>query len=325
MSRFSIVVPLLENPNAFENTLASVLRNRGDSTQIVVAHPEHYSDPYDLGKEVDFVPVAAETNNRKKSSVTAPTLISLFNAAMTQVRGQFVMLLRPGVQLEENWETAVADAFDDPNVGSVTAALVNNQDSSRLITAGVAATSSFNRKLIGNGQKINSRRLSKLNPLGPTSWAGVYRRSLLTALGESDITIESLYFDLELALSLSALQFDCVICPEFVVTMDEPNLLMEEAKRAHGRSAQRAVARFSQRSPGQQRSKMLTAMMGELIAAPFRSTGLAHAFQRLSAKRFSASDAHHVELLEVLQKQRQRLVAPVVPMPTQTATFRRAA
>ncbi len=227
MVRFSLIVPVMDNLSRFEETLASVLRYRCEAAQIIVAHNGVYDDPYGLGKEVDFVGTDSDDD--------APSeLISRMNAAIKIARGEIVVCLRPGIQLTENWERPVVAAFADPAVGSVAPAIVNRLSDQRLVTTGVAGDWAFNRKLVGVGQRINSRRLSKLKPLGPSSWAAFYRRSLLTALGECDAQLDTHYFDLDLALSFQALNFDCVFCPECTVTIDDPTSIANEARLARG-------------------------------------------------------------------------------------------
>ena len=117
MYRFSIVVPLLGSPLLFEATLASILRYRPDACQVIVAHDGSYHDPHGLADEIEFVSTTQPTN-----------LIGLFNCGLEVARGEFVSLIRPGVELQEDWDTAISDAFADEDVGSVTPAIVSSSN-----------------------------------------------------------------------------------------------------------------------------------------------------------------------------------------------------
>ena len=302
MSRFSVVVPLLGKPALFEDTLASVLRYRCPASQIIVAHADAYEDPYGLGKEVDFVEV------KSQSPTSAVSLIQLFNAASRVARGEIVAMIRPGVQLNENWDGLVAAAFADPNVGCVAPAVVSSKMTNRLVVAGVTASSSFNRRLVGSNQRLGARQVTGLKPLGPTSWAAFYRRTLLSALGEFDEQLDPLYLDLDLALSLQTLNFGCKFHPDCVVTVTDADAIETESTLAHGRSAQRAVVRYADYSRSYQRMKLWQAVLAELAVSPWRHNNLLHAWQRLSATKFQSVDEHHRSLLAVLKKQRPRLI-----------------
>jgi cellulose synthase/poly-beta-1,6-N-acetylglucosamine synthase-like glycosyltransferase len=306
MYRFSIVVPRLNDPRLFEDTLASVLRYRTDSCQVIVAHNEQYEDPYDLGREVDFV-----ATKRK------PHLIRMFNDALRVAKGEFVLLLRPGVQLNENWWQPVLESFQDPDVGSVSPAIVGTKDPSRLVTGGVRSGFSFGRKLVGNKKSLSARRTRKLSPIGPTSWAGFYRRSLLASLGSCDEQLDSLYLDLDLAHSLQNLKFDCVFCPDSVMTIDKPIHITDEATIAHGKSAQRTLLRQNELTPGQRTMKTCIATMVEIASLPLGIENWQHAIQRVGAMKLRDIDRHHWDLISVLNKQRTRLVESGNPLANQ--------
>ncbi len=297
MYRFSIVVPLLNDLRLFEDTLASVLRYRTESCQVIVAHNEQYEDPYDLGREVDFV-----------ATKLKPHLIRMFNNALRVAKGEFVLLLRPGVQLDENWWEAVLEAFADPDVGSVSPAVVATSEPSRLVTGGVRTGFSFARKLVGQKKSLNSRRIRRIKPVGPTSWAGFYRRSLLASLGSCDEQLDSLYLDLDLALSLQNLKFGCTFCPDSVMTIDKPTCITDEATIAHGKSAQRTLLRQNELTPSQRMMKTSLATLSEFASLPFGISNWQHAIQRVGAMKLRDIDRHHWDLITVLNKQRARLI-----------------
>lgn len=308
MSRFSIIIPLLKNLSLFEDSLASALRYRCEACQIIVAHAGQYDDPYGLAKEVDFV--AADPN---------ANLIQLFNAGTKVARGEFVALLRAGIQLDENWDTAVAASFANPDVGSVAPVIVSPDNPSRLVAAGINHSSAYNRRLVGVNNRVSAKRSAKLKPLGPTSWAAFYRGSLLTAIGEFDEQLDPLYLDLDLALTLQQLDFSCVHTPDCIVTIEDSQAIIAESRQSHGRSAQRAFARHSNLTASQTRTQTTVGILKELATIPWRPANLKHAVQRFGAGRYLESDQHHVSLLSVLSSQRERLVSTSLKLHQSTA------
>jgi cellulose synthase/poly-beta-1,6-N-acetylglucosamine synthase-like glycosyltransferase len=297
MYRFSIVVPMLGSSSLFEATLASILRYRPDACQVIVAHDGSYNDPHGLAEDVEFVSTTQPTN-----------LIGLFNRGLEVAKGEFVSLIRPGVELQENWDSAISDAFADEDVGSVTPAIVSSSKPANLVAAGVSSSFKFSRKRVGTGKRLNSRRLAKIKPLAPTSWAAFYRRSLLTALGDCDQQLDPHYLDVDLGLSLQNLKFDCVFRPDCVVTVDDESLIANEFRLPHGKSAERALTRHRTLSASQRLARTTLATLTDLLTTPFSLSNLKHALQRLGAIRLRSNDRHHMDLLKVLNKQRPRLV-----------------
>jgi len=316
MVRFSLVIPQFSNAShtanhSFDDTLAAALRYRCDSCQIIVVHDGDYDDPYDLGQEVDFVTSSGNANN----------LIEQFNVGVRSARGTFVGLLRPGVQLDEGWEDAIASAFEDPSTGSVAPAVVSSNTKSKLVTAGVSSNRNFTRLLVAAEKTFSGRSAKRIRPLGPCSWAGFYRRNLLNALGDIDPSLDSLYLDLELALSLQSFGFGCQFSPDCLVTLDDSTMIETEARQPHGQSAQRAFVRHGELATAPSLIQTLATMTGELLASPWKPQNLRHAFQRLATSRFATDDLHHRELIGVLKKQRDHLIVEPISQPVAPQIF----
>ena len=253
MYRFSVVVPLLGNVDVFEETLASVLRHRPERCQIIAVHDGRYDDPHGLADEIDFVATAPNAD-----------LIRLFNAGVDRSRGEFVGLIRPGIHLRERWDEQVASEFVDPQVGSVAPAIVDHARPHRVVAAGVATNSLFARKLAAADKRISTVRRNKIQPLGPTSWSAFYRRSLLTALGSCDEQLDPHYLDLDLALSLRQLDFDCVFCPDWIVQIEDPAWIQQESGLPHGKSAQRSLIRHAGLTGSQRARRTAIAVLTDL-------------------------------------------------------------
>ena len=170
MSRFSIIVPLIGENHLFENTLAAVLRYRPNDCQVIVVHDGNYGDPFDLDGEVKFV------------NADQRDLISFLNVGLCYVSGEFTVVIRPGIEVDENWNLGLESAFENQDVGSVTPLIVRRNRPNRILAAGVCADSTWTRKIVGHGRSASPRQIRRLKTQGPTSWFAVYRTAALKLL-----------------------------------------------------------------------------------------------------------------------------------------------
>ena len=99
--------------------------------------------------------------------------------------------------------------------------------------------------LVEQGSKLAQRVFDRLKPLGPTSWAGFYRRSTLAMIGDLGSRLEDQYFDLDLALTFKAMGYSSTSMPECVCLVERPAMIIREAETAHGLSAQRSIVRHA--------------------------------------------------------------------------------
>jgi hypothetical protein len=305
MVRFSIVVPLDRQTAGFDETLASVLRNRPDNCQIIVPHFGQYDDPYGLDKEVDFCTVHPTANPGGR-------LANLLNAGLTAARGKLVGFFRPGTLLEEGWEEGLENLFQPADVGSVVPVLVDCESRNKVLAAGVETANIYNRGLCGGGLNVKRLSNSDLQPVSPTSWAGFYRKNLLTSVGGFDETIETNYLDLDVGLSLNFLGFHSVLKSDWLVAVGDAEDVLREAETPHGQSAQRAWTRFTETDEEEIRQARKRTVFWEVVRSCGNWNRLRHAWQRKSAEQFMEADAHHFELLSLLWKQRERLTAPAL-------------
>ncbi len=291
MNRFSIVIPITrDNPQnneiqRFEDTLASVLRSRPEQSQIVIVHDGHYEDPHGLGAEVDWV------------VETSPQLTSQFDMGVSACQGELITLIRPGIELDEGWEHAIGAAFEDPQVGSLTPLIVPISQPTRIATAGVTMKTNGTRQLLGSQQRLAPRTLRRLKPLGPSSHLAVYRRSAINAIGELACLTESVYLDIEVALSLRALGFSNVLCADTVATTDSEHKILTESSCPHGCTAERALYRYGQRGTSAPWLRTVT----DILSATINPWRLRHGFQRLAARRQRSADQSFRRHLEVVK------------------------
>jgi len=195
----------------------------------------------------------------------------------------------------------VEQAVFDPQTGSLTPLIVPSRQPSRIAAAGVDADASGTRQLLGSGQKLYGRSLKRLKPLGPSSHFGIYRRSVISAIGRLGCLTEDVYLDVELALSLQALGFSNRLCSEIVATIEREGSLESESRRPHGAAAERSLYRHDRRV----RSSRWTRTLLDMARSPLQFWRLRHGLQRLAAHREKSSDqafrqhlaiARHTEL-----------------------------
>jgi cellulose synthase/poly-beta-1,6-N-acetylglucosamine synthase-like glycosyltransferase len=280
MLRFSIVVPILGPSKQIDDTLASALRYRPPGSEIIVVHDGSYEDHYDLGNEVRQIKVKGQ-----------PGLIKFFNAGVEYATGDIIALARHGVEFNQDWNEIVEEHFEDERVGSVAPALVSSRNHRSLIAAGVKYQYGFRRALVGMKSQIRRNRKSKLRPLGPTSWAAFYRREALIQMGPVDTRLDQHYMDLELALCVSTLGFECVFEPECLMTTESGSKTIAEMTTPHGLSSQRAIRRHVLHlGTIANQGRSLRAFVLEVVTSPLHPWRLKHAFQRKRALRFAVQD-----------------------------------
>ncbi len=305
----TIVLPMGVHVQRFEDTLASLLRYQPARTQLVVVHDGSYQNPHGLD-EVEFV---VTTNDS--------TLGDQLASALRVSDAPLIGIVRPGVLLDENWQAGILSSFDDPQVASVSPAIVDENRPNRLVTAGIESSKAYMRKLVGCQVRLG-RKAAKLNPLGPTSWAGFYRRSVLDLLGTPDAQLDSLYLDADLALGIQQLGFENVFQQECVLTVEDSTLISKEAMQPHGCAASRARTRF-----GNQGSS-LSESLQELIVSPFKPWYLKHVVGKFSARAMKDIDeAYRRRLLQKIQELESGEFeeADILRLPTRFDSLRRVA
>lgn len=295
MKTFSIVIPAIGDASLFEHTLASVLRYQPANSQVIVVHSEAYQDSHELaGEGVELVSIENRSN-----------MIPFFNAGVKKATGEFVAFIRPGIELKENWQVPVIEAFEDDQVGSVSPIICADDKAGRPVVAGVGMASGFKRKLLRSESEA-------MELLSPTSWAGFYRRNWLSALFDEvesiDSTLDSVYLDIELGLCLYTLGLDCELATDCVVTIPTAATLFEESRVPHGMSAQRSYCRhvlLVGTTASQVQSTL--AKLGEVLTSPFAPWKLKHAGQRSEAGRFRDRDEVFSDDLSVVARKLKRM------------------
>jgi len=304
----TIIVPHLGSVSQLEDTLASILRYQFADSQVIVVHDGSYEDPHELGDEVEFV-VAPQDSN----------LGGYLGVALRYSTSPIVGMIRPGVQFEESWQHKILEAFEDESVASVCPLIVQESKQTQVLAAGVNVVRGFRRKIVGQGVRVG-RKAERLSPLGPSSWAGFYRRTALDCLGTPDPQLDSVYLDLDIALGLQALGMRSVLQTECVFTTEWGEVIVNESSIPHGTAAARANARF-----GSGTVSMFDNLV-ELAAVPFKPWMLKHVMGKFSARSMKEVDAAYRRRLETkLVTERENMQQRESESFEVPETYRRAA
>ena len=307
MSRISIVVPLrAADTTAFEDTLASILRNLPDRCQIVVAHDGSYSDPHDL-KSIGVKVVHV---------CDARSYGELYFAAISHCTAPIVHWLRPGVTVDESWCESAIDQFENSQVAAVTPLIVSDDHLDRILTAGITCGSGYRIKLVGSGNRVGIG--IRLDPLGPSAWAAFYRRSYLRAVSLQINQHVAGNFDLELALSFRALGWLNVVDVNSVASMEHPAELSRSYQMVSGRDTQRILWRHHPGTLLGSLKTTMTAGISELFSSLVSPRRGLHGLQRLAA---ATQFARRRELQKSLAALRHAVAqARTVPAASSPAT-----
>lgn len=200
--RLTILIPCVGGAAEFDATLVSVLQHRPDGCEVLVIHTEPYSDPYELGAEVQFLRAGRDAQRT-----------DLINEGLAAAAGEVVHLLGCGIEATEGWTQPALDRFHDPEVAAVSP-LVMNAGGERLLAAGVRWTLGGSRRVVADQRiKLGGSARLRAGILGPTLDAGFFRRDVLQALGGFDSRMDERLADVDLALSIAALDLQTVCEP----------------------------------------------------------------------------------------------------------------
>lgn len=164
MPRLTILIPALGDSGDFEETLASVLQNRPDDSEVIVAHARPYGDPYRLSGEVCFVP-----------KLHAKQKVELLNAGFEAARSGIIHVVQCGLTVDDGWAEPALECFANEQIASVAPVIVDEDSPEQIIAAGQAYTRWGRVIACGAGRKLG--RLQPASIIGPTLAAGFYRRS----------------------------------------------------------------------------------------------------------------------------------------------------
>jgi len=189
--RLSIIIPALNQIEELESTLVAVLANRPPHSEVIVVLSAPYADPYALADEVRFV-------EARQGAGWAESV----NAGLVAAHATIAHVLSPGAQVSEGWTAAVLRHFDDPRVAAVTPLVLDAADPTRVLAAGVVYRASGQRGLAGAGLSASVIAEAPAPAIGPTHWAGFYRRTAVERVGGLAVAVGDQLADVDLAFRL---------------------------------------------------------------------------------------------------------------------------
>jgi len=205
--RLSIVIPALRLTEAFEDTLASVLRNRPSACEVIVVHPQPYGDPYDLAGEVRFVEAPGRSS-----------LAGLLRVGMGVARGQSIHVLQPGLEVTEGWTGPACRRLEaDPRVGAVAPLVLTVGDRPRIVSAGIEYTTGGRQRRLAAGRRYHPAGQHRGRPTCPSLNAAFYRAVAVRQAHVWGDEWEDEWLDVQIGLSLTGAGYSCELEPQSVV------------------------------------------------------------------------------------------------------------
>ncbi|QDV71463.1 hypothetical protein Poly24_51990 [Rosistilla carotiformis] len=172
MPRLSIIIPLRSHSEDFETTLVSVLENRPDDCEVIVAHDGSYEDPFELAGEVCFA-VGSDCS-----------LLNLVRAGSEIATSPIVHVLADGFQATAGWTDYVDETFADHDVACASPLVCDMDDHELILAAGWANHALRLRRPIASGAtavgRLEAARISGLF-LAASFWKVSALRQLLKA------------------------------------------------------------------------------------------------------------------------------------------------
>lgn len=205
MSRLSILIPYVGNPKLLEETLVSVLENRPDDSEVLVVLAQPYADPYDLGDEVRFLPTQGRTS-----------LVGCLNLGFRMSRAEIVHVLLCGTEVSEGWTDRATFHFGDPRVACVAPLMIDSQDRSRVLAAGVDYRAGGQIRVLSRSAEAVPEPTAVL---GPHPAAAFYRKAAVECAGWLDAEVGDRLAMLDLALAFEHAGFRTILEPRCQVRL----------------------------------------------------------------------------------------------------------
>ena len=173
--------------------------------------------------------------NATGSPVTGrPRLARYYNQVLDVATGDTIHIVRPGIEVTHQWFACGIRQLQKVSCGCVAASLVSAFDRDEVISCGIVP----GRRMLP--QHVTEPRQK---PLGPSTWAGFYRKCILQAIGEVDESLSDDFVGLDLALGIRDLGYQCGVITDRVLTIASGQMLCCRGGQQTGRDAQRMIQR----------------------------------------------------------------------------------
>jgi len=287
MPRLTIVVPLMDQEDAFEATLASILRYLEPEMQVLVVHTGNYRDPHGILGEVLSVVVDPEGS---ESSLRRVAL------GAQQAGSPWILWLIPGIELTEGWSDSLNwGDLQRPDVGLISPRIMRSDSEDGCLASGVTLSSRahprYLEELLGEQWQEEDcpqgGQPGSASCLAPTQWAGLCRKNLLRQwLRQAPAGLPDGYAELSLGLMLRRLGWEHQFLPLGLRAEHWAQELIEAGYRLCGRSANQIVAQQACGSGWSRMRQGLSAVASELALGLLSPGQLRVAWERLSTLRF---------------------------------------
>lgn len=216
--RLSIVIPAVTGAEALEETLLSVLENRPENCEVIVALACEYDDPWNLRDEVTFVraPAAAST-------------IGCVNLGISSAAGEVIHVLSAGWKATPGWTELAIERFADPAIAAVIPLAVASDDHDRVVATGMSYRRGGRRRVRVPAASRSSvsavslgiaalNRPKRSQVVGPTIEAGFWRAETLATAGPGFAACcGATMADADLAVAIDAAGGETIVEPAALV------------------------------------------------------------------------------------------------------------
>ena len=254
--RLSIIVPHISDEASLETTLLSVLENRPQGSEILVAHAGNYSDPYQLDRD----------EIRLIKSPCGAGLVELVNNALQEACGPILHTLLPGTSVEVNWTAPAMAWFQDSSIGCVSPS-VHSKDGRNVSYAGLDPHCLPRRAWC---QRVRRGEHAIASLCG-----GFYRRQTVQALGGWMPTSSREGAEAELALAMQALDMRGIAEPESRLCAPKNVIEGQLGGYSLGNYAGKLAMAYAQLSTSSLASNSLAARIGHLAGGLISPTSVA--------------------------------------------------
>ncbi len=163
MPRLSIIVPHISSDAALETTILSVLENRPQGIELIVAHSGNYQDPYHLDEDELCLVNTSATRD----------VVGLINSAVRYASGNVIQTLLPGIRVESNWTSSALAWFHDSSIAAVSPSSSKSAESDHRL---------FGLDVRCLPRRVWSSKARRGEEIGATLAGGFYRRSVIEAM-----------------------------------------------------------------------------------------------------------------------------------------------
>jgi GT2 family glycosyltransferase len=173
--RLSIVIPTINDTSALEETLVSVLENRPDDCEIVVALGCEYDDPWNIREEVRFVQAPVGSG-----------YVACANIGISASEGDVIHILAAGWRATSGWADGAIERFADGETAAVVPLAVSAADQDRVVGAGIRYGRGGRRIAIAPRKaaaSVAKVAAAGIEPHGPSIDAGFWRSDVLRQVG----------------------------------------------------------------------------------------------------------------------------------------------